>query len=177
MTAIAIGKPDETEYLPYYGKYISLVPEGDILALLAQQLGETLATLRSIPEAKALFRYAPDKWSIKELVGHVIDTERIFSYRALRFARNDATPLPGYEQDDYVLNASFNDVPLAELADEFESVRHASLFLFKHMGREAWMRKGLANESAVSVRALAYIIAGHERHHLEILRSRYLLSA
>jgi hypothetical protein len=177
MTDMTISKPDVTEYLPYYGRYISLVPDGNILAVLSQQLGETLTLLRSIPESKAGFRYAPDKWSIKELVGHLIDTERIFSYRALCFARNDETPLPGYEQDDYIRNASFDDYPLGELADEFESVRRSTLFLFKHLRREAWMRRGIASESGVSVRALAYIIAGHERHHMEILRSRYLLSS
>jgi DinB superfamily len=177
MTDITISKPDVTEYLPYYGRYISLVPDGDILAVLSQQLGETLTLLRSIPESQAGFRYAPDKWSIKELVGHLIDTERIFSYRALCFARNDETPLPGYEQDDYISNASFDDYPIGELADEFESVRRSTLFLFKHLRREAWMRRGIASENEVSVRALAYIIAGHERHHMEILRSRYLLSS
>jgi hypothetical protein len=177
MTGTLIGKPDETEYLPYYDRYISLVADGDILALLGQQMDETLAFLRSIPESQAGFRYAPDKWSIKELVGHLIDTERIFSYRALRFARNDETPLPGYEQDDYIRAASFDDYPLSELADEFESVRRSTLFLFRHLGREAWSRRGIASESEVSVRALAYIIAGHELHHREILRSRYLLAS
>jgi DinB superfamily len=177
MTDFTISKPDGTEYLPYYGRYISLVPDGEILPVLGQQLDETLTLLRSIPESQAGFRYAPDKWSIKELVGHVIDAERIFSYRALCFARNDRTPLPGYEQDDYIRNASFDDYPLGELADEFESVRRSSIFLFRHLEREAWMRRGVASENEVSVRALAYIIAGHEMHHREILRSRYFLSS
>jgi DinB family protein len=168
------GKPDETEYVPYYGRYISLVPEGDIRAMLSKQLDETLALLRTIPESQAGFRYAPDKWSIKELVGHVIDTERIFSYRALRFARNDKTSLSGFEQDDYIRNASFNDYSLVDLASEFESVRRSTLFLLKHLDEEAWMRRGVASESEVSVRALAYIIAGHELHHRAILRDRYL---
>lgn len=167
-------RPDETEYLSDYGKYISLVPEGDINALLAAQLDETLALLHSIPEASAGFRYAPDKWSIKELVGHVIDGERIFAYRALRFARNDQTALAGFEQDDYITHASFDDCSLAELASEFESVRRSTCYLFKHLNEEAWARRGTASENEVSVRALAYIIAGHELHHREILRSRYL---
>jgi DinB superfamily len=177
MTETSIGRPDETEYLPYYGKYISLVPAGDILATLARQLDETLTLLRSVTESRAGFRYAPGKWSIKELVGHMTDTERIFSYRALRFARNDATPLPGYEQDDYIRNATFDDYPLGELAAEFESVRQSSLLLFKHLGSEAWARRGVASDAEVSVRALAYIIAGHELHHMGILRGRYLVSA
>lgn len=169
-----IGKPDKTEYLPYYSKYVALVPEGDILTVLRKQMEETADLLNSIPESRADFRYAPDKWSIKELVGHLIDSERIFAYRALRFARNDKTPLPGYEQDDYVSNASFGSCTLADLASEFESVRRSNLFLFRHLDGKAWMRKGLANDSEASVRALAHIIAGHELHHREILRNRYL---
>lgn len=174
MTNLTIGKPDETEFLPYYGRYIALVPDGDVVARLSAQVDETIALLRSIPESQGGFRYAPDKWSIRELLGHVIDTERIFAYRALRFARNDRTPVPGYEQDDYIANASFEDYPLSDLIAEFESVRRATLFLFKHLSEEAWMRRGTANESEVSVRALAYIIAGHELHHREILRQKYL---
>ena len=167
-----IGKPETTEYLPYYSKYVALVPDGDILTVLRKQIEETLTLLGGIPEAQADFRYAPDKWNIKELVGHIIDSERIFAYRALRFARNDKTPLPGYEQDDYVSNASFGSCTLADLASEFESVRRSNLFLFRHLDGNAWMRKGLANNSEASVRALAYIIAGHELHHREILRTR-----
>lgn len=175
MRDFAIGKPDETEYLPYYGRYIALVPDSsNILPVLSDQMEDTLALLRSIPESQAGFRYAPDKWSIREVVGHVIDTERIFAYRALRFARHDQTPLPGYEQDDYISNASYDAHPLGELAAEFESVRRSTLFLFKHLDAEAWLRRGTANESEVSVRALAYIIAGHELHHKEVLRNRYL---
>jgi hypothetical protein len=174
MNNFSIGRPDETEYLPYYGKYISLVPDVDILSRLGEQLEGTLVLLRGIPESRGGFRYAPGKWSIRELVGHLIDSERIFAYRALRFSRNDRTPLPGYEQDDYVENASFDDYPLGELAAEFESVRHSTLFLFKHLRADAWMSRGLANESEASVRALAYIIAGHELHHMQLLRDRYL---
>lgn len=174
MTSLTINRPDETEYISYYGRYVSLVPEGDILEVLSGQIKETLALLGSVPEERGGFRYAPDKWSIKELVGHMIDSERIFTYRALRFARNDGTPLPGYEQDDYIKNGSFDDYPLSELASELESVRRATVFLFKHLDKDAWSRKGLANDSEASVRALAYIIAGHELHHREILRTRYL---
>ncbi len=169
-----IGKPDTSEYLPYYGKYVSLVPDSDILTVLGKQIEETAGLLNSIPESRANFRYAPDKWSIKELVGHVIDTERIFAYRALRFARNDKTPLPGYEQDDYVSNASFDSCTLTDLASEIKSVRQATVFLFKHLDPNAWTRSGLANNGEASVRALAHIIAGHELHHREILRSKYL---
>jgi len=170
-----ISKPDTTEYLPYYGKYVSLVPDGNILTVLNKQMEETASLLNSIPESRSDFRYAPDKWSIKELVGHMIDSERIFAYRALRFARNDKTPLPGYEQDDYVSNASVDSCTLTDLASELKSVRQSTVFLFKHLDENAWIRRGLANDSEASVRALAHIIAGHELHHREILRSRYLV--
>ncbi|HEY0375962.1 MAG TPA: DinB family protein [Pyrinomonadaceae bacterium] len=174
MTDVTTAKPDETEYVPDFGKYVSLVPDGDIVGVLGSQIDETLALLRSIPEERAGFRYAPDKWSIKELVGHLIDSERIFSYRALRFARNDKTALPGYEQDDYIRGGSFDDTALEDLAAEFASVRRATVLLFKHLNGEAWARRGSANESEVSVRALAHIIAGHELHHRKILRDKYL---
>jgi hypothetical protein len=168
------AKPAKDEYAPYYEKYTSLVLEGDVLATLDQQLAATLALLRSLPEQQGNHRYAPEKWSIKELVGHVIDTERIFAYRALRIARGDQTPLPGFEQDGYITNGNFDSRQLADLAAEFETVRQSTLFLLRHLSDEAWVRRGVASENEVTVRALAHIIAGHELHHLEILRSRYL---
>ncbi|HKS28374.1 MAG TPA: DinB family protein [Pyrinomonadaceae bacterium] len=174
MVAAASKFPEETEYAPYYGRYVSLVPEGDIVATLAEQMDSTARLLRSIGEEKAAHRYAPGKWSIKELVGHVIDGERIFAYRALRFARGDQTALPGFEQDDYIRHANFDAVPFEELVREFELVRGANLLMFKHLDEEAWQRRGVASDAEVSVRALAFIMAGHERHHMEILRTRYL---
>lgn len=176
MTTLT-NRPEATEYNPYYGKYVSLVADDDILTVLSDQLSVTLALLGSVPESQGNFRYAAGKWSMKELLGHMIDTERIFAYRALRFARNDATPLPGFEQDDYIRNASFDACTLGALAAEFESVRRATLFLFRHLDGEAWTRRGVASESEVSVRALAYIIAGHELHHVGVLRDRYLSAA
>ena len=174
MSTLTINRPEATEYNPSYGNYVSLVRDGNILEVLSEQLDETLALLRSVPETRGGFRYAAGKWSVKELVGHMIDGERVFAYRALRFGRNDETPLPGFEQDDYIRNASFDACPLADLAAEFESVRRSTLFLFKHLDPGAWTRQGVASESKVSVRALAYIIAGHELHHRGILRDRYL---
>ena len=174
MTDPVITRPDPSEHQPYFARYLALVPEGDILATLSAQNQETLSLLRGLPEAKGDFRYAPEKWSIKELVGHVTDTERIFANRALRFARNDATPLPGFEENDYIANSSFGLYSLADLADGLESVRRSTLYLFKHMTAEASLRRGKANNAEVSVRSLAYLIAGHERHHLNILRTRYL---
>jgi hypothetical protein len=167
-------RPDPTEYAPYYGRYTSLVPDGDILEILGGELQKTMQLLGGVPEAQAGFRYAPDKWSIKELVGHVIDTERVFAYRALRFSRNDATPLPGYDQNEYARNATHGEYPLAELVFEFEAARRSHLLLFRHLAPDAWTRQGRANDNPVSVRALAWIMAGHEMHHREILRTRYL---
>ncbi|HEY0324317.1 MAG TPA: DinB family protein [Pyrinomonadaceae bacterium] len=166
--------PEATEYAPYYGRYVSLVPEGDILATLSEQMDSTLGLLRGVDEEKAGYRYAPDKWSIKELVGHLIDGERIFAYRALRFARNDQTELPGFEQDDYVRYASFDACPFDELVREFEFVRKANLLMLRHLDDEAWQRRGVASGGEVSVRALAFIMAGHVKHHVEILKTRYL---
>jgi hypothetical protein len=167
-------KPTKSEFLPYYERYIALVPDGDVVSTLTTQIAETLSLLHALPASVATYRYAPEKWSVNELVGHLIDSERIFAGRALRFARNDATPIPGFEQDDYVRNATFDSYPLSELASELEVVRQSTLFLFRHMDEQAWTRRGIANNAEVSVRALAYIIAGHELHHREILRSRYL---
>lgn len=174
MTAARASRPVEGEFLPYYEKYIALVPTGDVLSTLDSQMGQTQDLLRGLPASSSTYRYAPGKWSVNEVIGHLIDSERIFTDRALRFARNDATPLPGFEQDDYVRNSKFDAYPIAELASELDSVRGATVFLFKHLEEPAWMRRGIANNAEVSVRALAYIIAGHELHHREILRARYL---
>jgi hypothetical protein len=174
VAASAAIKPAKGEFLPYYAKYIDLVATGDVLATLSKQMAETQALLRSLPASVSTYRYAPGKWSVNELIGHVTDSERIFAARALRFARGDAAPLPGFEQDDYVANSSFDAFPLGELASELGAVRESTIFLFKHLQEDAWMRRGIANDAEVSVRALAYIIAGHELHHREILRARYL---
>ena len=174
MVSETSARPDMTEYAPYYEKYTSLVPDGDVIATLSSQLEVTLSTLRGLTEAQGDSRYAPGKWSIKELVGHMIDGERVFSYRALRFARNDRTPLPGFEQDDYVRAGNFGKRRMSDLADEFEQVRRATLSLLRSLDDEAWLRRGVASDNEVSVRALAYILAGHETHHMQVLRTRYL---
>jgi DinB superfamily len=174
MSKMSTVRPDLTEYAPYYGKYINLVPEGDILTALGRQMDGTLALLRGIPESQADSRYAPGKWSIKEVIGHLIDAERIFGYRALRFARNDQTAIEGFEQDDYVKHGGFGEQSLSDLASEYEHVRRANIFLLRGLSSDAWDRRGRASDNEVSVRALAYIIAGHELHHMEIIRSKYL---
>jgi hypothetical protein len=170
----SIARPAPAEYAPYHEKYISLIPEGDIVDTLIQQANAMSKLLSGLSEAQANSRYAPDKWSIKEVVGHISDCERIFAYRALRFARNDPSTQPGFEHNDYVLNAPFANLPLDDLASEFECVRHASVHLFKSLAEEAWLRTGNANGADLSVRALAHVIAGHELHHVAILRTRYL---
>ena len=167
-------KPEAGEFLPYYGRYIDLVGPGDILSTLKEQMPDTQALLQSLPASAGTYRYAPDKWSVNEMIGHLVDSERIFVVRALRFARADLTPLPGFEQDDYVRNATFDEYPLAELAAEMESVRRSTVLFFSHLSEDAWMRRGTANGAEVTVRALAFIIAGHELHHREMLQTRYL---
>jgi uncharacterized damage-inducible protein DinB len=168
-----LTKPDAGEYAPYYEKYVSLVKTNDILGTLeAQRLQMTqLCAARS--EREGNFRYAPDKWTVKEVLGHINDTERIFAYRALRIARADETPLPGFEQDDYVRTGGFSERTLADLAEEFAHVRNASIALFRSLPKDAWMRRGTANKNQVTVRALAFIVAGHELHHRLILDERY----
>jgi len=167
-------RPAPNEYAPYYGRYIALVPDGPIVETLREQIGETTALLGSLPEAKGDHRYEPGKWSVKEVIGHLIDSERIFSYRALRFARRDETPLPGFEQDDYVPAGAFGRRTLRDLIEEFRTVREATLLFYRHLDEEALSRSGIASENRMSVRALAWSIAGHERHHVQVLRERYL---
>jgi uncharacterized damage-inducible protein DinB len=174
VSVLHVQRPAPTEHVPYYARYIDLVPEGSILAALETQIGETIALLAPLSEARARHRYAAGKWSVAEVVGHIADSERVFAYRALRFARADATELPGFEGDDYVANARFDERPLADVLREFESVRAATLSLFRSLDEEAWGKGGVANEAPVTVRALAWIIAGHELHHRALLAERYL---
>jgi hypothetical protein len=171
--ALTIGPPEASEYAPYYGKYISLVPGADILTALDAQRRQTMLLLSGRDEEEGNFRYAPEKWSAKEVLGHVCDTERVFAYRALRIARGDQTPLEGFEQDDYIKNGPFGRVSLAEVIDDYIAVRRATLTLLRNLDEAAWMRRGIANKNEVTVRALAYTIAGHELHHRRILEEKY----
>lgn len=167
-------RPGKDEHIEYYSRYIDQVPDGDIVARLEQQLGQTLEFLRSIPESKHDFRYAPDKWSIKEVVGHLGDGERVFQYRAWRFSRADTTPVPGFEENDYVANSRFSKTSMKDLISELEHLRYATIRLFSAVDAEGMQRRGSANDAEVSVRAIAWIIAGHVDHHQKILRERYL---
>jgi DinB superfamily len=169
-----IPRPAPDEYAPYYGRYVERVPEGDLGQTLEAQLADTRSLVHAIPERRGITRYAPDKWSIKGVLGHVIDTERIMSYRALRVGRGDPTPLPGYEQNDYVPTGGFDERTLENLSDELASVRQATIHLLRHFDAAALVRRGTASGHPVTTRALAYIIAGHERHHVAVLRDKYL---
>jgi hypothetical protein len=171
---VAAARPAKNEYSPYYEKYIALVPDDhDLLAAMERQLQEMMMLVRSISPEHAMFRYEPGKWSIKEVLGHVIDAERIFSYRALRIARGDRTPIEGFEQDPYVKGAQFDKRNIAGLGIEFEQVRRATISLFRNLDQESWGRIGIASKVEVSVRAIAYIIAGHELHHRNVLKEKY----
>jgi len=170
-------RPQPDEYPAYFERYIRLVPDGDILVTLGRQMEESAAFLAGISEQRAHFRYAPGKWSVKEVVGHVIDSERVFAYRGLCFARNDRTPLPGFDENAYVAVAGFDPRPLAELASELRLVRAASIALFTSLDEEALARRGTANDRLHTARAVPWIIAGHELHHLDVVSKRYLYTA
>ena len=173
ITTLKIGRPQPGEYAPYYDRYISLVQGEDIVDTLDQQRRQMMLLLSGRDEQDGDFRYAPDKWSAKEVLGHICDTERVFAYRALRIARGDTTPMEGFEQDDYVRNGPFAERPLEDLVEDFISVRRATMCLLRNLDEAAWLRRGIANKNEVTVRALAYTIAGHELHHRRILQEKY----
>ena len=169
-----LSRPNSDEYFEYYGNYISQVPEGDVRDLMRSQLSETIALLSAVSDAKAEQAYGAGKWTLKEAVLHMSDAERVFSYRMLRISRGDATPLPGFDQNDWVPLSCANGRALTNLVMEFAAVRASTLALADSISAEAWVRKGTASGHPISVRALAYIAAGHERHHVKIIRERYL---
>jgi hypothetical protein len=168
-----LAKPEASEYAAYYEKYIALVPATDVAGALEAQRVQTMQLFAGRSERDGNFRYAADKWTVKEVLGHVNDAERIFTYRALRIARGDQTPLPGFEQDDYVRSGGSNERSLANLVEEFAHIRSASLALFRSFRQEEWLRRGTASNNGVTARALAFITAGHELHHRRILEERY----
>ena len=174
MSESPIARPQPSEHAEYYGRYIQRVPDGDVVSLLREQLMETVALLRDVSAEREDHAYGPGKWSIKQVVGHMIDTERVMAYRALRFARNDKTELPGFDENVFVANANFTSRTLGDLLEELQVVRASTIQFAKHLDDEALTRRGSANGQEVTVRALIYIIAGHERHHAAILRERYL---
>ncbi len=167
-------RPDSTEYAPYYANYVRQVPEGDIQTLLGAQVAQVHDLLRGISEAQAEVAPAPGEWSLKEIIGHLSDVERVFAYRAHRFARHDATPLSGFEQDDYVRAAGYNARTLADLVDEWTLLRQVSTHLFRTLRPEDWLRRGQSSTAAFSVRAIAYILVGHANGHLTDIATQYL---
>jgi hypothetical protein len=169
-----LTRPNKEEYPSYYEDYIKLVPSGEMVSILEENLSKTISLFQSMTEANGEFRYAPNKWTIKEVLGHMTDTERIMSARLLRFGRGDSTPIPGFNENIYVNGANFNERPLKSLLEEFMVTRNATIALIKYMPEEAWLRKGLANNYENTTRAIAYMIAGHEMHHCQIIRDRYL---
>lgn len=174
VTIDIMSRPESNEYDPYFERYISLVPDADITDTLAAQPAELRVVFGGCTEEKGSFAYDPAKWSVKEVLGHLIDGERMFGYRSFRIARGDMTPIEGFEQDGYIENARANFRSFADLLDEFELLRVANVLMFNNLNEADWQRTGTANSSSVSVRALAYIMAGHVTHHLKILKERYL---
>ena len=168
-----MNRPTESEYAPYYQGYIAHVSEEEILPVLRSQLDALDVLLNRVASDRESYRYAEGKWSIREIAGHLIDAERVFGYRAFSIARGESRNLPGFDQNEYMLTAPYDRIDLEDLLSEFRLVRLANIAMLRNLDEEAWRRIGTANDSQVSVRALAFIMAGHVRHHMEVLRERY----
>jgi hypothetical protein len=169
------SRPGADEYAAAFAGYVAAIGDDeDVLAVLAAQLDQVLTLLGSVPASRGDHRYAPGKWSLKEVVGHLSDTERVWAYRALRIARGDSTPLPGFDDQAWIAELGAADLLLADMVSEWAHVRRSTLALFRHLPPAAWQRRGTAGDQPASVRALAYVIAGHTRHHLEVVEARYL---
>lgn len=169
-----MNRPSKDEYAAFYETYVSLVPENDILAVLTAQIGEWQLLFASVSEEESLHRYAEGKWSIREVVGHLVDGERIFAYRAARIGRGDETPIEGFEQDFYVEHSRFHETALADLVKELIHCREANLLMLRQFDERAWGNRGTASGNPVTARAIAFIMAGHIRHHVAVLKQRYL---
>ena len=174
MPTITVARPAAGEYAPFYAGYVAGVPDGDLLAILEGQAEETTALLAGISDQQSQHRYAPGKWTIREVLGHITDGERVFAYRALTFARGDAGPLPSFDENAWAAMSNAGRRTMKDLLAEYRAVRAATLALFRGFGDTEFARSGVASQNPITVRALAYIVAGHERHHLKILRERYL---
>jgi hypothetical protein len=170
---LVMDRPSAAEFASLYAGYVSLVPEADIMKVLEGQAADVRLQTRAFIPNREEFRYAPGKWSVREVLGHVTDAERVFGFRAFCFSRGDENALPGFEQDDYVARASFDRCGLKDLVEEFAQLREANLIVLRRLDDAAWQRIGTASGKPVSVRALAYIMAGHVRHHLHVLSTRY----
>jgi hypothetical protein len=172
--AAVITRPEAGEYNDFYAGYIERVPDGDIMAILAESQADVEKLLRGLSDAQADFAFAPGEWTIKEVVGHLVDAERAFGYRAFAFSRNESAALPGFEQDDYVREGNFGARSLPDLLEELALLRRANLIVFRYVTPEASLRRGIASNNPVSVRALTYILAGHTLYHLADLQEKYL---
>ncbi len=172
MSNPTITRPDATEYPATVANYLQLVPEGDLLSILAAQADDLARLVGKLNDEQSLMRHPPYTWSIKQVVGHLADCERVFGYRALRLARNDKTPLPGFDENAYMQFANFDRCPIGDLVAEFELLRRSHLAMFRHLEADAWLRIGVVNSHPMSVRAVACVMAGHAQHHLIILHKR-----
>ena len=172
---LTTARPGADEYAPAFADYVARIGDDEnIVTVLTDQLDEVVARLGPMPDSRGDFRYAPGKWTLKEVIGHLCDTERVFAYRALSIARGDTTPLPSFDDQAWVAEMGAGDRTLADMVAEFEVVRRASFTLFRHLPPAAWLRRGMASDHPASVRAMAYVMAGHARHHLEVVEARYL---
>ena len=175
MTNKTVRRPVTGEFAPHFDGYVAHVPETDIIAVLREQANEVRDLIKEIPEDRAGFRYGPDKWSVREVLGHLADCERVMSYRATCLARGEQSELPGFDENEYVRTANFDGWTLTELAAQFENLREANVSIFEHLDPEAWERKGIVNSNSITVPAIAWVMAGHVRHHIQILKERYLV--
>jgi uncharacterized damage-inducible protein DinB len=166
-------RPADTEYAAFYARYVALVPESDILAVLEAQVDEIRRLLAPVSAENEAYRYAEGKWSIRQVLGHLVDGERIFGYRAFCFGRGEKAGLPSFDENEYVASARSDEVPLCELVDELALVRQANLSVLRRLDAREWVRVGTASGKPVSVRAIAWVLAGHPRHHVQVLRERY----
>jgi uncharacterized damage-inducible protein DinB len=166
-------RPDPADYAPYYARYIDMVPEDDVVSALESQSGETQRLLSRLDEAQASFRYEPEKWSVKQVIGHVTDAERIFGSRMHAISRGEQQSLPGFDEQAYVENGEFDSWKLGDLAEFYALTRRANIVMLRNLSDVAWDRRGTANNVPVSLRALAFMTVGHERHHLKVLREKY----
>jgi hypothetical protein len=167
------GRPSDGEFAPFYAGYVSLVPEDDVMGVLERQVSDIRIQLQACPPEREIFRYAPGKWSVREVVGHMSDAEKIFGYRALCISRGEQAALPGFDENHYVALSTFAQCRLAELVDELVLIREANLVTLRRLDAAAWQRWGNASGKPVSLRALAFVMAGHVRHHLSVLGARY----
>ncbi|WP_044639856.1 DinB family protein [Risungbinella massiliensis] len=171
-----LSRPEKSEYAPFYSTYIDLVPDGDLFPILQQQIEETISLLQDTTEIQSQFRYAPDKWSLKEVIGHIADGERVMSYRALCIARGETQTLPGFDEKIYNQNATFHHQSMEDLLANMNIVRQSTIHLLKGLSPEVWLRRGMVIGFEITVRALVSIIAGHELHHRQIIKERYMSS-